>query len=102
MRTSSKPRSKSESGTLSLDMIFSSLARSPLKAWTEPRTPEAEVETINDWSELVENDPAAALDLQLRVRAGFESALARGLHAAAFKRDDVTPRYLFFSKYRPV
>ena len=71
-------------------------------AWTEPRSPEAEVETINDWSELVENDPAAALDLQLRVRAGFESALARGLHAAAFKRDDVTPRYLFFSKYRPV
>lgn len=68
------------------------------EAWTETRSPAAEVSTINDWSELVERDPAAALELQLRVREGFESALARGLHAAAFKRDDVEPKYLLFSK----
>ncbi|MEO5857448.1 MAG: GNAT family N-acetyltransferase [Pyrinomonadaceae bacterium] len=65
-------------------------------AWTETRTPEAEVATINNWSELVEHDPAAALELQLRVREGFESALARDLHAAAFRRDDVEPKYLMF------
>ena len=68
------------------------------EAWVETRTPEAEIATINDWSELVERDPAAALELQLRVREGFESAIARGLHAAAFKRDDIEPKYLMFSK----
>lgn len=66
--------------------------------WTETRTPEAEVEVRNDWSELVASDPAAALELQLRVRADFESALARGLRAEAFRRDDVAPAYLMFSK----
>lgn len=65
--------------------------------WAETRTPEAEVATINDWSELVGGDPAAALELQLRVRADFESAIARGLHAAAFRRDDIEPKYLMFS-----
>jgi len=66
--------------------------------WAETRMPEAEVATINDWSELVERDPAAALELQLRVREEFEAAIAKGLHAAAFKRDDVAPKYLLFSK----
>ena len=66
--------------------------------WTETRTPEAEVEVRNDWSELVASDPAAALELQLRVRADFESALARGLRAEAFRRDEVAPAYLMFSK----
>ena len=68
------------------------------ESWSETRTPEAEVATINDWSELVAADPAAALELQLRVRTDFESAIARGLHAAAFKRDDLEPKYLMFSK----
>lgn len=66
--------------------------------WDETRTPEAEIAVRNDWSELVANDPASALELQLRVRADFESAIGRGLHAAAFKRDDVEPKYLMFSK----
>lgn len=73
------------------------LALAAGETWTETRTPEAEVATINDWSELVANDPAAALELQLRVREGFESALGKGLHAAAFKRDDVEPKYLMFA-----
>ncbi len=68
------------------------------ESWVETRKPEAEVSVHNDWSELVANDPSGALDLQLRVRADFESAIARGLHAAAFRRDDVEPRYLMFSK----
>lgn len=68
------------------------------ETWIEERTPEGEVAVRNDWSELVQRDPAAALELQLRVRADFESAIARGLHAAAFKRDDVEPKYLMFSE----
>lgn len=67
-------------------------------SWDETRTPEAEIAVRNDWSELVANDPASALELQLRVRADFESAIGRGLYAAAFKRDDVEPKYLMFSK----
>lgn len=66
------------------------------EAWTESRTPEAEVEVRNDWAELVIADPASALDLQLRVRADFESALSRGLYAAAFRRDEIRPAYLMF------
>lgn len=66
--------------------------------WTETRSPEAEVEVRNDWSELVADDPAAALNLQLRVRADFEAAIGSGLHAAAFRRDDVAPKYLMFSR----
>jgi predicted GNAT superfamily acetyltransferase len=65
--------------------------------WTDSRTPEAEIEVRNDWAELVASDPAAALKLQLRVRADFEAALARGLRAEAFRRDDVAPKYLMFS-----
>lgn len=68
------------------------------EAWTETRSPEAAVAVRNDWSGLVANDPAAALELQLRVRADFEAAISRGLHAAAFKRDDAEPKYLMFSK----
>lgn len=66
--------------------------------WTETRTPGSVIAVRNDWSELVEHDPASALELQLRVRADFEDALSRGLHAAAFRRDDVHPAYLLFSK----
>ena len=64
--------------------------------WTETRTPDAEIEVVNDWSEMVANDPAAALDLQLRVRNDFESALAHGLHAGGFFRDEKKPKYLLF------
>ena len=66
--------------------------------WEETRMPEAEIEIVNDWGSLVESDPQAALDLQLRVREEFEAAIGRGLFAGAFRRDDVSPKYLLFSK----
>ena len=65
--------------------------------WTEVRQPEGEIEIVNDWSRIVRENPAAGLELQLRVRGEFESAIAKGLHAGGFIRDEQRPRYLFFS-----
>jgi predicted GNAT superfamily acetyltransferase len=64
--------------------------------YVETRTPNAEVETISDWSTLVESDPAAALELQLKVRDGFEAAFAAGMVGRSFRRDDVRPAYLLY------
>ena len=64
--------------------------------WKEARKPEGEIEVVNDWPGLVGVDPAAGLELQLRVRGEFEAALAKGLHAGGFERDEVRPRYLLF------
>lgn len=66
--------------------------------WIEKRTPEAEVEVRNDWSELVVNDPENALALQLRVRGEFEAALEKGLFVGGFRRDDAAPKYLLYSR----
>ena len=66
--------------------------------WEETRTPEAEIEIVNDWNSLVTMDPQAALGLQLRVREEFEAAIGRGLAAGAFRRDDERPKYLLFDK----
>lgn len=68
------------------------------EAWTETRTPDAEIVVRNDWSELVAADPAAALELQLKVRADFEEALASGLIAEGFRRDEDRPAYLMFAR----
>lgn len=64
--------------------------------YAESGEPEAEVEIMNDWSSLVEKDPAAGLELQLRVRGNFEEALAQGLIARGFRRDQDHPAYLFY------
>lgn len=58
--------------------------------------PSAEVEIVNDWSTLVETDPAAALELQLRVRRDFEAAFAEGLVGRGFRRDAQRPAYLLY------
>jgi len=58
--------------------------------------PEAEVEIVNDWSTLVGSDPAAALELQLRVRRDFEAAFAAGLVGRSFRRDPDRPAYLLY------
>lgn len=58
--------------------------------------PEAEVEIVNDWSTLVESDPAAALELQLRVRRDFEAAFAAGFVGRSFRRDADRPAYLLY------
>lgn len=64
--------------------------------YTEERTPDGEVEIINDWSTLVTSDPAAALELQLRVRTDFEAAFASGFTARGFRRDKDHPAYLLY------
>ena len=66
--------------------------------WFETRIPEVEIEIVNDWNSLVESDPQAGLDLQLRVREQFEAAIARGLVAGGFVRDENQPRYLMFKR----
>ncbi|HQX54882.1 MAG TPA: GNAT family N-acetyltransferase [Pyrinomonadaceae bacterium] len=64
--------------------------------YVTPGEPEAEVRIIDDWPTLVEGDPAAALELQLRVRREFEAAFADGLVGRAFRRDPHQPAYLLY------
>lgn len=66
------------------------------EVYAETGESEAEVEIVNDWSALVERDPAGALELQLRVRGKFEEALAQRLIARGFRRDQDHPAYLFY------
>ncbi|MBX7055197.1 MAG: GNAT family N-acetyltransferase [Pyrinomonadaceae bacterium] len=58
--------------------------------------PAAEIQIVNDWSTLVEADPAAALELQLRVRRDFEAAFAEGMVGRSFRRDADLPAYLLY------
>ena len=58
--------------------------------------PAAAIEIATDWGALVREDAARARAELQRVRAEFQTALARGLHCAAFERDGTRPRYLFF------
>ncbi|CAN5472146.1 GNAT family N-acetyltransferase [soil metagenome] len=64
--------------------------------FVETREPSAEVVIINDWSELVERDPAAGLGLQLGVRSEFEAAFAAGMVGRGFRRDAERPAYLLY------
>jgi predicted GNAT superfamily acetyltransferase len=56
--------------------------------------PAAAVEIPIDWGSLVREDAESASAELQRVRAEFQSALARGLHCAAFDREGA--RYQFF------
>ena len=64
----------------------------------ETTAPVATVEIPPNWDTLVREDPATARREQLRVRAEFQSALARGLVCAGFERDPAHPCYLFFPR----
>ena len=59
--------------------------------------PSATVEIPPNWGALVREDALSAQRELLRVRAEFQNALAAGLVCAGFERDDVRPRYLFYS-----
>lgn len=72
------------------------IALSECGRYVDQRTPDAEIEIVNDWSELVESDPAAGLELQLRVRGEFEAAFADGLIGRSFQRDAEHPKYLLY------
>lgn len=66
------------------------------ETYKEERTPAAEIQIINNWSDLVEGDPENALKLQLRVREEFDNAFAKGLVGRGFVRDSST--YLLYSE----
>ncbi|MEP6944718.1 MAG: GNAT family N-acetyltransferase [Acidobacteriota bacterium] len=66
------------------------------ESYREERPPAAEIEIVNDWSTLVDADPAAGLELQMRVRGEFESAFAIGLVGRSFHRDNDHPKYLLY------
>jgi predicted GNAT superfamily acetyltransferase len=58
--------------------------------------PVAAVEILPEWGALVREDTERARAELLRVRAGFNEALARDLYCAAFERNAARPRYLLF------
>jgi predicted GNAT superfamily acetyltransferase len=58
--------------------------------------PLAAVAIPTNWGALVREDPAAAREELLRVRAEFHAAFASGLVCAGFERDPSAPRYLFY------
>jgi predicted GNAT superfamily acetyltransferase len=60
--------------------------------------PAAAVAIPPDWSALVREDLDAARRELLRVRAEFQTNLARGLVCKGFERDPSRPRYLFYSE----
>jgi predicted GNAT superfamily acetyltransferase len=64
----------------------------------EAREPRMRIGIPDNWSSIVEADPAAALSLQLRVRGEFQSAIASGLVADGFVRDANDPHYLLYNK----
>ncbi len=66
--------------------------------WHEAAMPVAEIEVTNDWTDLVESDPASALELQLAIRSRFQKVFADGLVARSFRRDPERPAYLFYSQ----
>lgn len=68
------------------------------EGFVDTREPQAEIETVNDWTTLVGSDPAAALELQLTVRERFVAAFGKGLIGRGFRRDDEHPAYLLYSE----
>jgi predicted GNAT superfamily acetyltransferase len=66
------------------------------EVFNEEREADAVVETVNDWSGLVNSDPAAALAEQLRIRGEFRAAFANGLIGRGFRRDTKRPVYLLY------
>ena len=59
-------------------------------------SPALTIEIPTDWPALIRQDTRRARREQLRVRKEFQEAFAAGLICAAFERDEVHPRYLFF------
>lgn len=98
------PETKGESFGLLSDRLFAEwhlesekvVALAAGQTWTESVEPVAEIGILNNWTEMVERDPAAALAEQIRIRGEFEKAFADGLVGRSFRRDDVRPSYLLY------
>ncbi|MBV9242857.1 MAG: GNAT family N-acetyltransferase [Acidobacteria bacterium] len=65
----------------------------PLKAAIMP---EAEIVTVSDWLQLIDQDVEQAKAEQLRIRSEFQGAFARGLAARGFRRDAEKPSFLLY------
>ncbi|MBK7392761.1 MAG: GNAT family N-acetyltransferase [Chloracidobacterium sp.] len=100
------PETKGKSFGLASDRLFAEWhlesekvrALAAGQAWFDTAEPVVEIAIMNDWTELVARDPAAAFAEQMRVRAEFEAAFADGLVGRSFRRDDVRPAYLLFGQ----
>lgn len=58
--------------------------------------PKIQIRTLNNWNELVRDDPSSAIDEQNRIRDEFENAFSKNFVCRGFIRDDHEPRYLLF------
>ncbi len=70
------------------------LAQGPAPSLSAP--PVRTIQIPADWSVLCRQEPRAARDEQLRVRAEFQTAFAGGLVCAGFERSSESPRYLLY------
>lgn len=66
------------------------------ETFTETREPVATINVVHDWATLVQTDVNAALAEQARLKAEFTAALAEGLTAQGFIRNDNEPKYLLY------
>lgn len=66
--------------------------------FTQAAESAAVIEIMPDWLAMVEDDPAKALEQQIRIRSEFRSAFADGLVGRGFRRDPERPAYLLYDK----
>ena len=66
--------------------------------FTETAEPSAVIEIMPDWLEMVDDDPAEALEQQVRIRGEFQKAFEKGLIGRGFRRDAEKPAYLLYDK----
>ena len=60
--------------------------------------PIEEIETVNNWNELVASDPKRAISEQLRIKNEFTDAFSKNLVCRRFKRDENHPKFLLFKR----
>jgi chorismate synthase len=74
-------------------VVALSAGETPLKAAIEPVST---IVIMNDWLQLVDQEPERARAEQLRIRAEFLEAFGYGFVARGFWRDDERPGYLLY------
>ncbi len=67
-------------------------------SFSESAGPVAEIVIPGDWSTLLKEDAAKAVDEQIRIRHEFNKAFEAGLVGRGFVRDTESPRFLLFEK----
>ena len=66
--------------------------------FVEEHEPAAAIVILNDWLDLVRDEPQKALAEQQRIRAEFEAAFANGLACRGFRRDAARPAFLLYQE----